>query len=179
MRYERMSRKELRQLLLTEVYDNKKMNCANRFLERRLNPSKNAVYLIRLFQYFSHRRSNLFARFLGNRLVTRYGIFVSGSNKIGKGLSLPHPQGIVIGKSVEIGENCTIFQQVTVGGARIRDSLKANQPRLGNECCLFAGCKVLGNISLADGTCVGANSVLLQSTEPNGVYAGSPARKVR
>ena len=174
-----MTKKEFKNFVLHEVYEGKKMCALRRIWKRFCDSSKDAVFLIRKYQYLCSKHANLRAICVRNKLVRRYGIFIYRNTMIGKGLSLPHPNGIVIGKCVTIGENCRIFQQVTIGSKNNEDSLKGKQPVIGNNCTFFAGAKVIGDINISAGTSVGANSVLMQSTEENSVYAGIPARKIK
>jgi serine O-acetyltransferase len=102
---------------------------------------------------------------LSHVLIKKYGLFISPKAVIGLGLSLPHPNGIIIGEAVKIGNNCKIFQQVTIGSLRPGDYKKGKQPKLGDNIWLFAGSKIIGDIILEDDICVGANSVLLTNTE--------------
>ena len=151
---------------------------------RRYQPSYDAVYMLRYCFMFSKKGSFLqrcLCREYKRLLVHRYGVYISaGANSsIGKGLSLPHPSSIIIGAGVTIGENCIIYQNVTIGGTRRGEAAENKYPSIGNDCILYAGCKVLGDISVADGTAVGANAVLLKSTEPGSTYAGVPARKIK
>ncbi len=99
--------------------------------------------------------------------------------EIGEGLKLPHPQGIIIGKGVKIGEDVTIYQQVTLGGRgkATESNLAVHEryPHIGSHVILYAGCKVVGHIELADGTIIGANAVLNKSTETGQTYVGVPA----
>lgn len=142
---------------------------------------KNANYLLRKLQYLDgHKKGIGYIRYriVRANLIKRFGMFINGNVEIGAGLQLPHPNGIVIGSGVTIGENCRIYQQVTIGGKNIGDSDHGRMPRIGNNCVLFAGCKVLGDIDLGEGTIVGANSVLTVSTEPHSTYAGIPARRI-
>lgn len=118
------------------------------------------------------------ALWLSSKLARRYGIFVSPDINIGLGLKLPHPNGIIIGKGCDIGENCTIFQQVTIGSARNGDFLLGKQPHILNDVCLFASCKVIGDITVYNNCTIGANSVLLTDADEGGTYVGSPARKI-
>ena len=99
--------------------------------------------------------------------------------ELGVGLKLPHPTGIVIA-SKSIGNHVTIYQQVTIGSARIGDYLAkggAKQPVIGNDVVLFSGSKIIGEITVADGSCIGANAVLTKSTSNDTTYVGVPARK--
>ena len=113
------------------------------------------------------------------KLVTKFGMHISPLAQIGIGIHLPHPTGIVIGNSVVIGDHCSIYQGCTIGGARVGDVKKCNQPVVGDNCILFSGSMILGAIHVADGCTVAANSVLLNSVDETGVYAGSPAKKVK
>jgi serine O-acetyltransferase len=91
---------------------------------------------------------------------------------IGGGLLIPHPNGIVIHPDVEIGPNCLIFQQVTLGQGR------GGVPRLGGHVDIGAGAKVLGPVSVGDHAVIGANAVVLCDV-PSGMMAvGVPARIV-
>jgi len=147
-------------------------------------PAADAVYMFRYCLLFTHGSSllkKLVARRYMHLLVHRYGIFFDfkkGSH-FGKGLKFPHPSSIIIGSDVKAGENCVIYQNVTVGGARRGDAAQGKYPVIGDNCTLFAGCKVLGSIDVADGTTVGANAVLLKSTEKDSTYAGVPAERIK
>jgi len=92
--------------------------------------------------------------------------------RIGGGLLLPHPNGIVIHPKAEIGPNCLLFQQVTLGVTR--KSLDA--PRLGGHVDVGAGARILGGVKLGDHAVVGANAVVISNAPPGAVLAGIPAR---
>ncbi len=150
----------------------------------KFNPSYDAVYKLRYCQLFL-RGKNPVRKLISKRykrlLVYRYGLYfsVSSNTVIGKGLRFPHPTSIVIGEGVTLGENCIIYQNVTVGGVRCGSTGDNRYPTVGNGCVLYAGCKVLGGITVSDGTQIGANAVLLKSTESDSTYAGVPARKIK
>lgn len=94
------------------------------------------------------------------------------NTRIGGGLRLPHPNGIVIHPSVTIGPNCLIFQQVTLG-ANFR-----GVPVIGAAVDIGAGAKVLGPIVVGDHAMIGANSVVLKDVAAGTVVAGIPARVI-
>ena len=72
-----------------------------------------------IYQYIKYEHVNKYiAEYFRKKLVYRYGIWIGRDCKIGEGLILPHPQGIVIGNGVHIGKNVTLFQQVTLGKNR-------------------------------------------------------------
>ena len=179
-----------KQYLSVDVYGGKKLTPFKKLSCRYLNPSTNAVLLIRQMKLWDSLKKTdnaiirKFAGFISvmkyNRLVKKYGIFVNPEVKIGQGLKLPHPNGIIIGAK-EIKVNVTIYQQVTIGSAHIGD-YKAEggpkQPIIEDGVVLFSGSKVIGNIVVSSGSCVGANAVLTKNTESNNTYVGVPASKI-
>jgi serine O-acetyltransferase len=96
--------------------------------------------------------------------------------KIGYGLHIPHPIGIVInGKSV-IGNNCTIMQQVTLGN----DLIEINKaPVVGNNVKIGAGAKLIGSIKVGNNVIIGANAVVTKDIPDNCIVAGVPAKIIR
>ena len=151
---------------------------------RRYNPSYDAIFLIRYC--YVYQESGGIKKYLRKRcrrlLVNRYNIFlnIGKESVIGKGLFLPHPTSIVIGAGVNIGDNCTIYQNVTFG-AKKRSS-NENQienlyPQIGDNCIFYANSVMIGSINVRNGTQVGANAVLICDTEENSIYAGVPAVK--
>lgn len=165
-----------------EVYKNKKLNFIQKYKIRTFNPALNAVYLLRKYQYHANKSTpphifhNTLAKLYYRKLFTKYNIFIRSTTKIGKGLSLPHPTGIIFGEFVEIGENCTVYQHVTFGSARKGDYKLKLQPKVGSNCVFFAGSCILGKITVADNTTVGCNSVLTKSTEEGSTYVGVSKR---
>lgn len=127
--------------------------------------------------------NNIYKKFrtrqLINKLIRRYGIHISPYAQIGVGLHIPHPTSIVIGAKTIIGNNFTIYQNTTIGGARTGDVKKGNQPKIGNNVTVFAGAMILGKVNVGDNVIIGANSVLLSDAEENGVYSGTPAKRVK
>lgn len=103
---------------------------------------------------------------------------ISLKARIGKGFVITHGHDIVIGADVVIGDNCRVFNGVTLGNKDIRLASKGNQPCLGRNVILSTGAKILGSICIGDDVIIGANSVVLKNCEPGGTYAGIPARKV-
>ena len=116
------------------------------------------------------------AKFFFLKLERDYGVFISPNAKIGIGLKIPHPSGIVIGNKVRIGNNVTIFQQVTLGGARIGDAQKDLYPEVGDNTVLFAGAKIIGKIKIGKSCVVGANSVVINDVPDHCIVVGIPAK---
>lgn len=169
-----MTRKELNNLLEYEVG---KIN----ILKLQFYPTKHAVFLYRKSQYhashdgFYHK---LLEKIYSRRLLMAYGILASPYAIIGKGLKFVHPTSIVIGRHVRAGENLHIYQNVTLGGSRLGDVTKGNQPTIGNNVTIFCGAAVLGKITVGDDVIVAANSTLLTSVPNYAVCVGSPARAI-
>ena len=120
--------------------------------------------------YFSARAVSQLARFFT-------GIEIHPGAKIGKGLFIDHGMGVVIGETAEIGDNCTIYQGVTLGGTG-KDQGKRH-PTLGNNVMVGAGAKVLGPIKINDDSKVAANAVVLKTVPQNSTAVGIPAKVVR
>lgn len=105
------------------------------------------------------------------------GIEIHPGATIGRGLVIDHGMGVVIGETAEIGDNCTIYQGVTLGGTG-KDQGKRH-PTLGNNVLVGAGAKVLGPINIEDNSKVAANAVVLKDISENSTAVGIPARVVR
>ncbi len=150
-------------------------------------PSYHAVFLLRFCHVYHNAKGVLkymrthYKRILNNR----YGIFcnIGPDCVIGKGLSLPHPVSIVLGEGVNIGERCTIYQNVTLGAKKKGNGKlteeKEQYPQIGDDCVFYAGAVAIGGIHIANGTQVGANAVLVTDTQESSVYAGVPATRKR
>ena len=95
---------------------------------------------------------------------------------IGRGLFIDHGSGVVIGETAEIGDNCTIYQGVTLGGTG-KDTGKRH-PTLGNNVMVGAGAKVLGPFRVGDNAKIAANAVVLKEIPANSTAVGIPARIV-
>lgn len=104
------------------------------------------------------------------------GAEIPTSVPIGPGLYLPHSaRGCIVHHSVRIGAGCTLYHRVTIG---LADDAAEQGPVLQDDVYLGTGATILGPITLATGTKVGANAVLLADTVPHGSYVGVPARPV-
>ena len=103
-------------------------------------------------------------------LVTQTEIGLNA--RIGGGLLLPHPNGIVIHPDAEIGPNCLIFHQVTIGTRAGAPGL----PRIGGHVDIGAGAKILGPVVIGDHAVIGANAVVTRDVPAGAVAAGVPAR---
>ena len=109
------------------------------------------------------------------RLASQIGRFFTGIEihpgaKIGKNLFIDHGMGIVIGETSVIGDNCTIYHDVTLGGTG-KDKV-IRHPRIGNNVMIGAGAKVLGPIKIGDNVKIGANSTILKDVPSNTTVVG-------
>lgn len=129
--------------------------------------------------FFKDRGSRFWMRMIYRRLVFNYGCYISHSAKIGVGIQFPHPNGIIIGGSTVIGKNCIIYQQVTFGGKVVGDAQRGNYPTLGDNVTVFAGSKVIGDITIGDNVIIGANSVVNRNVPSNSIIAGVPAKALK
>ncbi len=105
------------------------------------------------------------------------GIEIHPGATIGSGLFIDHGSGVVIGETAEIGRNCTIYHQVTLGGTG-KDHGKRH-PTLGDNVLVGAGAKILGPVVIGSNTRIAAGSVVLQNLPGNCTAAGVPAAVVR
>lgn len=105
------------------------------------------------------------------------GIEIHPGAKIGKGFFIDHGMGVVIGETAEIGDNCLIYQGVTLGGTG-KDKGKRH-PTLGNNVMVGSGARVLGPFKVGDNAKIAANAVVLSEIPPDSTAVGVPARVVR
>ena len=121
-------------------------------------------------------------RFTTARIVSQTARFFTGIEihpgaTIGKGLFIDHGSGVVIGETAEIGDNCTLYQGVTLGGTG-KDTGKRH-PTLGNNVLVGSGAKVLGPFTVGDNSKIAANAVVLKEVPPNSTAVGIPAKIVK
>ena len=128
--------------------------------------------------HFLYRHHCFFLARLVSQLARHLtGIEIHPGAKIGNRLFIDHGMGIVFGETTEIGDNCTIYHGVTLGGTG-KDSGKRH-PTLGNNVLIGAGAKVLGPVYIGDNVRVGAGSVVLKNLPANTTAVGVPAEVVR
>ena len=120
--------------------------------------------------YFAARAVSQTARHLT-------GIEIHPAATIGKGFFIDHGMGVVIGETTEIGDNCTIYQGVTLGGTG--KDVGKRHPTLGNNVMVGAGAKVLGPVTIGDNSKIAANAVVLHPVSENSTAVGIPAKVVR
>lgn len=142
-----------------------------------LYPSFKAVRSYRRAHWFYEHGHFFIARWISQRSRNKTGIEIHPGAKIGKGLFIDHGSGVVIGETTEIGDYCTLYQNVTLGGTG-KDTGKRH-PTLGNNVMVGSGARVLGPFKVGDNAKIAANAVVLSEVPPNSTAVGVPARIVR
>ncbi len=104
------------------------------------------------------------------------GIEIHPGAKIGEGFFIDHGMGVVIGETTEIGDNVTLYQDVTLGGTS--QQKRKRHPTLGNNVVVGVGAQLIGDITIGDNSKVGAGSVVVTSVPANATVVGIPGRVV-
>ncbi len=136
-----------------------------------------AVRSHRLANFFQRHGFRLLARWISQRCVWRTNIEIHPAATIGRRFFIDHGTGVVIGETTEIGDDCTIYQGVTLGGTG-KDKGKRH-PTLGNHVMVGAGAKVLGPIHIGNNVRIAAGAVVLSDIPDNCTAVGIPAKVVR
>jgi len=143
------------------------------------DPSRSLLASIRTYQHYAASHNPLL-RLISKITVFRYrfwsvvtGADIPLNSKLGGGLVLPHPNGIVIHPDAVIGPNCLIFQQVTIGTRS-----GGLPPVIGGHVDIGAGAKILGHVSIGNYANIGANAVVLKNIPAGKSAVGIPARIV-
>lgn len=136
-----------------------------------------AVLAYRVSHWFYKHKLFTIARVISQTARFLTGIEIHPGAKIGKGFFIDHGMGVVIGETTEIGDNCLIYQGVTLGGTGKERGKR--HPTLGNNVMVGAGARVLGPIKIGNNVKVAAGAVVLEPVPDNCTCVGVPARIVR
>ena len=136
-----------------------------------------ALRAYRKANWFYKRGHTFIARWISQRSRRRTGIEIHPGATIGRGLFIDHGMGVVIGETAEIGDGCTLYQGVTLGGTG--KECGKRHPTLGDNVLVGAGAKVLGPFRVGDNARVAAGAVVLKEVPDNATAVGVPARIVR
>jgi serine O-acetyltransferase len=149
---------------------------ANNILEVLMYQGLYAIWLHRFAHLIYKLHIPVVPRFISqiNRFLT--GIEIHPGAKIGRFFFIDHGMGTVIGETSVIGENCIMYQQVTLGGTGLTKGKR--HPTIGKHCLIGAGAKVLGNITIGDNCKIGAGAVVTRDIPANSTVVGNPARFV-
>ncbi len=138
-------------------------------------PGLHALWMHRIAHALWQRGFRWLGRFISN--VSRFltGIEIHPGATIGRRVFIDHGMGVVIGETAEIGDDCTLYQGVTLGGTSLARGAKRH-PTLGRGVIVSAGAKVLGGFTVGDGARVGSNAVVLKEVPAGATAVGIPAR---
>ena len=136
-----------------------------------------AVWAHRVSHKLYKKNHKFSARLISQAAKAVTGIEIHPGATIGKNLFIDHGSGVVIGETTEIGDNCTLYQGVTLGGTG-KDTGKRH-PTLGDNVMVGAGARVLGPFKVGDGSKIAANAVVLNEVPDNCTAVGIPAKVVK
>ncbi len=139
-----------------------------------LNTGFQAVFVYRIAHFLYRLRIPVIPKILVYVAKIWTGIDIHPAARIGTGFFIDHGMGTVIGETTEIGDNCTLFQGVTLGGTGKEQGKR--HPTLGNKVVVGAGAKILGSIVIGDVVKIGANSVVLKNIPALCTVVGIPGR---
>ena len=151
---------------------------AVRNIEFLLYPGLHAVIMHRFTQFLWRLKIPFLPRLLSQ--ISRFwtGIEIHPGARIGKGFFIDHGMGVVIGETTEIGDNCVLFHNVTLGGTGKHKGKR--HPTLGNNVMVGTGAILLGPIKVGSNVRIGANTfILMQDVPDNTTVAGTPGRIVK
>ncbi len=167
--------KEIKELL--EAYKERDPAATNNISILLLYPGVRAVIDHRIAHWFYKHKCFYLARSISQRSRKRTGIEIHPGAQIGKRLVIDHGMGIVIGETTIIGDDCLLYQGVTLGGSGKEKGKR--HPTLGNNVLVGAGAKILGSFTIGDNARIAANAVVLNAIPANATAVGVPARVVR
>ena len=139
-------------------------------------PGLHAVWGHRVSHWLWTHGHKLLARWVSQTVRGFTGIEIHPGATIGPGFFIDHGMGVVIGETAEIGANVTLYHGVTLGGTSLNKGKR--HPTLGDNVVVGTGAKVLGAITIGEGSRIGANAVVVKSVPPNSVVVGVPGQAV-
>ena len=146
-------------------------------------PGVKAVFFHKFANFFHVAGFDLIARIISQTVRFFTGIEIHPGAKIGKNLFIDHGMGVVIGETSEIGDNVTIYHNVTLGG--IAPSINANDqrnvkrhPTLEDNVVVGSGAQILGPVVIGKNSLIGANAVVTKNVSEKSIMVGIPATRV-
>jgi len=139
-------------------------------------PGFHARQLHRLAHFLHQRRLRVPARVISHLSRTFTGIEIHPGAEIGDGFFIDHGMGVVIGETAQIGDNCHLYQGVTLGGTSIKRTKR--HPSLGDNVVVGAGAKLIGAIDVGNNVRIGAGSVVVSNVPENATVVGVPGHVV-
>ena len=138
-------------------------------------PGLHAIYVHKLAHWFWLRRLYWLGRFTSHLGRWLTGVEIHPGAKIGCCVFIDHGMGVVIGETAEVGDGCTIYQGVTLGGTSLEPGTKRH-PTLGAGVIVGAGAKVLGGFKVGDGARIGSNAIVVKEVPAGATVVGMPGR---
>ena len=140
-------------------------------------PGLHAIWIHKLSSWFWRHGLRWLGRFTSHIGRWLTGIEIHPGAKIGSCVFIDHGMGVVIGETAEVGDGCTIYQGVTLGGTSLYRGAKRH-PTLGAGVVVGAGAKILGGFTVGDGARIGSNAVVVKEVPPGATVVGVPGRLV-
>src|SRR5437868_13022382 len=140
-------------------------------------PGLHAIYIHKFARWCWLRGLRWLGRFISHLGRGLTGIEIHPGAKIGCCVFIDHGMGVVIGETAEVGDGCTIYQGVTLGGTSLYRGTKRH-PTLGAGVVVGAGAKILGGFTVGEGARIGSNSVVVKEVPAGGTVVGIPGRLV-
>jgi serine O-acetyltransferase len=137
-------------------------------------PGVHALFIHRIAHGFWRSGLVLPARWLSHLARFLTGIEMHPGASVGRRVFIDHGMGVVVGETAVIGDDCTIYQGVTLGGTALNRAKR--HPTLGRGVVVGAGAKVLGPFTVGDGARIGSNSVVIKEVPAGATAVGTPAR---
>ena len=147
-------------------------------------PGVKAVFFHQISNFFYKAGFDLIARIISQTVRFFTGIEIHPGAKIGKNLFIDHGMGVVIGETSEIGDNVTIYHNVTLGGSSPsidseRQRHEKRHPTIGNDVVIGSGAQIIGPIKVGNNSRIAANAVVVKDVPENATMVGIPARAVK
>ena len=147
-------------------------------------PGVKAVFFHQISNFFYKAGFDLIARIISQTIRFFTGIEIHPGAKIGKNLFIDHGMGVVIGETSEIGDNVTIYHNVTLGGSSPsidseRQRHEKRHPTIGNDVVIGSGAQIIGPIKVGNNAREAANAVVVKDVPENATMVGIPARAVK
>ena len=147
-------------------------------------PGVKAVFFHRISNFFYKAGLDLIARIISQTIRFFTGIEIHPGAKIGKNLFIDHGMGVVIGETSEIGDNVTIYHNVTLGGSSPsidseRQRHEKRHPTISNDVVIGSGAQIIGPIKVGNNARIAANAVVVKDVPENATMVGIPAKAVK